>query len=48
MGQMMAIVSPAGFEQFFIEIAKLSNPTPRDIALIEQRLGVESEETRRL
>jgi quercetin dioxygenase-like cupin family protein len=48
MGQMMAIVSPAGFEQFFIEIAKLSNPTPRDIALIERRLGVESEETRRL
>jgi quercetin dioxygenase-like cupin family protein len=48
MGQVMAIVSPAGFEQLFLEVAKLSNPTPREVALIERRLGVENEETRRL
>lgn len=48
MGQVMAIVSPAGFEQLFLEIAKLDNPTPRDVALIEQRLGVSNDETRRL
>ena len=48
MGQVMAIVSPAGFEQLFLEIARIDNPTPRDVALIERRLGVENDETRRL
>jgi quercetin dioxygenase-like cupin family protein len=48
MGQVMAVVSPAGFEQLFLEIARMANPTPRDVAMIEKRLGVENEETRRL
>jgi quercetin dioxygenase-like cupin family protein len=48
MGQVMAIVSPAGCEQLFIEIAKLDHPTPRDVALIEKRLGIYNEETQKL
>ena len=48
MGQVMAIVSPAGFEQLFLEIAKLDNPTPRDVAMIERRLGVSNAETEKL
>lgn len=48
MGQVMAIVTPAGFEQLFLEIAKLDHPTPRDVALIEQRLGIDNDEVRKL
>jgi hypothetical protein len=44
----MAIVSPGGCEQLFIEIAKLDRPMPAEIAAIEKRLGIINEETRRL
>jgi hypothetical protein len=47
-GQVMAIVSPGGCEQLFIEIAKLDRPMPAEIAAIEKRLGIINEETRRL
>jgi len=47
-GNMLAVVSPGGFEQLFLDIAALDNPTPRDVALIERRLGIENEETRKL
>lgn len=48
MGQVMAIVSPAGFEQLFLEIARMDQPTARDVALIERRLGIDNDETRKL
>ena len=48
MGQVMAIVSPGGFEELFLAIARIEHPTPADIARIERSLGVENEETRRL
>jgi quercetin dioxygenase-like cupin family protein len=47
-GQMMAIVSPGGCEQIFIEIAKLDRPRPAEVAAIEKRFGIINEETRRL
>lgn len=47
-GRMFAIVTPGGCEELFLAIARLENPTPRDVALIERRLGIENEETRRL
>ena len=42
MGHMLVIVSPGGAERLFLEIAALENPTPADIARIEQSLGITS------
>ncbi|MGN6489216.1 MAG: cupin domain-containing protein [Devosia sp.] len=48
MGQVMGIASPGGCEELFLAIARLDNPTPRDIAMIERSLGIANEETRKL
>lgn len=39
-GRMMGISSPGGAERLFLEIAALENPSPADIARIEQSLGI--------
>lgn len=39
-GRMLAIVTPGGFEQLFIELAESGAGTPAEIAAIERRLGI--------
>jgi mannose-6-phosphate isomerase-like protein (cupin superfamily) len=41
-GQMFAIVTPGGFEQFFSEIEAAAADTPEKVAVIEKRFGVTS------
>lgn len=48
LGQVMGLVTPGGFEQMFLDVAELTAPTPRDVAIIERRLGIENDETRAL
>lgn len=47
-GQMFAIASPGGFEQFFVELAAADTRTPREVALIEERYGIINDETEAL
>ena len=44
-GQMFAIVAPGGCERLFIEIEARGARTPREIAMIEQGLGLINDET---
>ena len=48
LGQMFVIVAPGGCEQLFIEIEATGADTPAKIAVIEERLGIINEETKRL
>ena len=41
-GRMMGFVSPGGAERLFLELAAIVNPTPEDIARVEQSLGITS------
>ena len=47
-GQMFVTVTPGGFEQLFIDIEATGADTPEKIALIEARLGIINEETKKL
>jgi len=47
-GQMFVTVTPGGFEQLFIDIEATGADTPEKIALIEARLGIINDETKKL
>jgi mannose-6-phosphate isomerase-like protein (cupin superfamily) len=39
-GHIIGIVTPGGFEQFFLELERLGNPTADDVRAINEWLGV--------
>jgi mannose-6-phosphate isomerase-like protein (cupin superfamily) len=39
-GNLMGIVTPAGYEQLFIELGQSVKPTPKATAALEERLGI--------
>lgn len=47
-GSLYGIVTPGGFEQLFIDIEATHADTPAKVAVIEARLGVSNDETRKL
>ena len=47
-GQMLAIVTPGGFERLFIEIEASGADTPQRIAAIEARFGIINDDTEAL
>jgi mannose-6-phosphate isomerase-like protein (cupin superfamily) len=47
-GRMIGIVTPGGFEQFFIEIDRTGARMPAELAVIEARLGIINEATEAL
>ena len=38
-GRLLFIVTPGGFEQFFIDVAQLAEITPQAVAALEERYG---------
>ena len=47
-GRMFAIVTPGGMERLFIDIEASGARTPREVAVIEARLGIINDETEAL